>query len=1316
MSGIFVSLWQSGERSSRRRHARRTKRQTPHRLMLEPLEDRLAPASLVPLASFFDANNGSGPNGVLIGDGSGNLFGTTNAGGALGRGTVFEVAPNGSISDLVYFNGADGAYPNGGLVRDSSNGNLFGTTNGSSTPGLGTVFEVVKSNGTWTITTLAVFQGGSEGSYPNGGLVLDGGYLYGSTPDGGAYGQGSVFKLKADGSGPPITVASFPGGNGSMNPQGGLVEDSNGNLFGTTLNGGSLTAISTVFEVKPDGTITTLASFSIDISVNPGLVLYGGNLFGTTPNGGAYENLEIGVDGGTVFELKQDSSSSTGFTLVTLASFDGYNGRGYNASLVADGSGNLFGTTDNPFSGRSVFELPTDSSTMTGYADTISIYASNGVTYGGLFNAGLFEDNSGNFFGTTNGGPAGIGTVFEVPSGGGTISTFASFSYSSGNTGAAPFAGLVEDSSGNLFGTTSGGGAFQDGTVFEVAQGSSAITTLASFNGADGADPNTGLVVDSNGNLFGTTFGGSPNVASTVFEVVHGSGAITDLAFFNEDSPSGLVEFGGNFFGTTSYGGANGQGSVFEVKQDSTSSTGYTVVTLVSFNGANGKYPFDDVLAVDSSGNVFGTTGYGGAFGRGTVFELKPDSSSSTGFTLVTLASFNNDSPTFAGLVVDASDNLFGVTQTGGTLDMGTVFEVVQGSGAITTLASFNGSNGSYPFSALTEDNNGNLFGTEDNGGTFGFGSVFEVVQGSGAITTLVSFAGGNGSYPNGSLVLDSNGYLFGTTNAGGTLDNGTVFEVIRDVLSHNELQAALNGQPSVDPVTGNPTLAYQTSQQTQANEFFALFQNPSTPGFTPLTVPAGATTPIDIVVTLGAGISVNEANLFIPAGIRVQINGGTWYGGSPALTLSSGYLTVTGAKFINATGAPTIRVTGGNLTLRNDTVQETSTGNQAAIAISGSSSVDLGTSTQPGHNTFNINSTDSFIANTGSNPVSALGDTFALNGTAFNLTNLNSDFAVSDLILDALDAGGGGLVTYVANNVYVTPTSGSIQRGVDAVTKNFASGAGTVNVEAGNYQSYTVGSHLLTVSFQNGPSLAQLADALMPGLTALTVNGTAGNDTILFNPGSATGSIVATINNLPAGTFAPTGRLIASGGAGNDVITVSNAITLPAWVFGGDGNDVVKAGNSNNTVTLGNGTDTAQLGNGNNTVTLGHGSDTVQLGNGNNVVVTGNGTDTIQAGNGDNLIAAGLGQHTVQVGNGSNILIDGTVTLTQSGDSLRQVLTDWISYGATTADVASIRKRLQVTYNTTYANRLMAGSGLDWFWETYAKDTTNRKASDLLN
>jgi hypothetical protein len=187
----------------------------------------------------------------------------------------------------------------------------------------------------------------------------------------------------------------------------------------------------------------------------------------------------------------------------------------------------------------------------------------------------------------------------------------------------------------------------------------------------------------------------------------------------------------------------------------------------------------------------------------------------------------------------------------------------------------------------------------------------------------------------------------------------------------------------------------------------------------------------------------------------------------------------------------------------------------------------------------------------------------------------------------------------------------------------------------------------------------------------------------------------------------------IISAGNGNDKVTVGNGTN---FVTLGNGNDNVTAGNGANTITLGDGNDNVTAGNGANTVTLGNGNDNTRVGNGNNVVVEGNGNDNITAGNGDNLIVAGLGHHSVQVGSGSNILIDGIVKLTQSDDSLRQVLDDWAQYGALAADVASIRSRLAVTYNTSNANTLDAGGGLNWFWYTYPKDEANRKPTDLLN
>ena len=202
---------------------------------------------------------------------------------------------------------------------------------------------------------------------------------------------------------------------------------------------------------------------------------------------------------------------------------------------------------------------------------------------------------------------------------------------------------------------------------------------------------------------------------------------------------------------------------------------------LASFTIATGTFPFGS-LVEDASGDLFGTTEAGGAANDGTVFELQKGSSSIT-----TLASFtgSNGAKPYAGLVMDSSGNLFGTTYYGGSgwtgsanSGYGTVFAIVHGTASITTLASFNGSNGAYPFAGLVEDSSGDVFGTTSGGGAFSDGTVFEVIKGNGSITTLATCTANN-DMPEGTLLEDGSGNLFGTTYYGGLAGGfGSVFEV----------------------------------------------------------------------------------------------------------------------------------------------------------------------------------------------------------------------------------------------------------------------------------------------------------------------------------------------------------------------------------------------------------------------------------------------------------------------------------------------------------------------------------------------------------
>jgi uncharacterized repeat protein (TIGR03803 family) len=746
---------------------------------LEVLEDRWLPSLSV--TASFGAPNGVYPLAGLLMDSRGNLFGTTSAGGTFGMGTVFEV-PAGSttITTLASFNGTNGASPEGTLIEDK-NGNLFGTTLFGGSADKGTVFEL--SAGSGTIKTLASFSG-SNGALPSAGVVEDSsGDLFGTTELGGASNDGTVFEIPAA-SRTLFTLASFNYASNGSSPN-SLIMDNSGNLFGTAASGGS-SKYGTVFEI-PTGiaTIMTLASFDIGTSGSaPTGVLEDstGNLFGTTTAGGLNNY-------GTVFEL-----SAGGGTITTLASLPA--GASAYGRLVRDSGGNLFGTTSPVVPGQSqpnvvappngtVFELPAGSRTITTLASFQGAKQSEPV-------GSLVEDSSGNLFGTTYlGGTAGDGSLFELPAGSGAITTVASFTFPGG---IYPDAGMVIDHAGNLFGTATQGGANNDGTVFELPAASDAITPIASFNGTNGSNPQGTLVENSSGDLFGTTVnGGSANVG-TVFEVFAGSGTVTTLASFNGsngENPSGglALDKNGDLFGSTKGGGASGDGTIFKVLAGSGN-----ITILASFDGSNGSGP-NGVIS-DKQGNLFGTTA------SGTIFEVKAGSG-----TITTLVSTGESIA--SDLVEDGSGNLYGTTG-------GEAFELPAGSRMIRTLASFPFQSSSY--STLAIDARGDLFGTlsaaapGQRGPVLGGGSagdVFEIPARSNTIIYLGSFPNptGNHAEPDGNLVEDSSGNLFGTSYFEGISGSGTVFKIPSRMPATVSLSSATNPASPDQSVTFSATV-----------------------------------------------------------------------------------------------------------------------------------------------------------------------------------------------------------------------------------------------------------------------------------------------------------------------------------------------------------------------------------------------------------------------------------------------------------------------------------------------------------------------------
>ncbi len=355
------------------------------------------------------------------------------------------------------------------------------------------------------LTTLHSFNGG-DGRSPEATLVQGSdGNFYGTTAVGGAHFKGTVFKIDTTGS--LTTLHSFSGspGDGAV-PVAGLVQGSDGNFYGTTASGGAFFQ-GTVFRMTPSGAITVLHSFNSFSSEGAvpvaGLVQGSdGNFYGTTALGGQHFQ-------GTVFRI-----DATG-NLTTLHSFSGSPNDGSNpvAGLVQGSDGNFYGTTP---SGGAHFQGIVFRISQGGTHAVLHSFAGYPAE-GGVPFAALVQGSDGNFYGTTAVGGAHFkGTVFNIDAAG-SLTTLHSFN-GSPEEGANPVAGLVQGSDGNFYGTTALGGTHFRGTVFNIdATGS--FTTLDSFTGSpsEGALPFAGLVQGSDGNFYGTTVLGGAHGAGTVF-------------------------------------------------------------------------------------------------------------------------------------------------------------------------------------------------------------------------------------------------------------------------------------------------------------------------------------------------------------------------------------------------------------------------------------------------------------------------------------------------------------------------------------------------------------------------------------------------------------------------------------------------------------------------------------------------------------------------------------------------------------------------------------------------------------------------------
>jgi uncharacterized repeat protein (TIGR03803 family) len=392
-----------------------------------------------------------------------------------------------TLTTLHSFDSTDGASPLAGLTQ-ATDGNLYGTTAAGGAYPYGTIVKITTSGKATTLYSFCAQSGCPDGYMSTAGLVqATDGNFYGTTQYGGADNAGTVFKFSPDGT--LTTLHSFCSQSectDGRTPVAGLIQASNGDLYGTTWEGGTSNG-GAVFQITTSGDLTVLYSFdSTGVQPTAGVIeAANGNFYGTTLRGGSvdtYNCYHVRMYGcGTIYEI-----TPTG-ALVMVYDFKGYGGGNPYGGLVQASDGNFYGTTDTDYGDTpsgTVFRLPLEGNLRTLYG----FCADEGCTDGSIPTANLIQATDGNFYGTTEyGGTTNQGTIFEITPEG-TLTMLYSFCPEKNcKDGSNPWGALVQDTDGNFYGTTESGGAGNLGTVFKLSTGLGPFVATQTSSGKVGS-------------------------------------------------------------------------------------------------------------------------------------------------------------------------------------------------------------------------------------------------------------------------------------------------------------------------------------------------------------------------------------------------------------------------------------------------------------------------------------------------------------------------------------------------------------------------------------------------------------------------------------------------------------------------------------------------------------------------------------------------------------------------------------------------------------------------------------------------------------
>lgn len=646
------------------------------------------------------ANWGENPVSSLVRGTDGYLYGMAPNGGTYGTGTIFRISTSGEMFILKNFDlNVDGGYPKGSLIQ-ASDGNFWGMTSSGPNSGGGAIFKITP-DGKYTL--VRPFSSSTDGGWPEGHLTeASDGYLYGITRGGGASGNGTIFRLKVDGTSFSV-LKSLNGTTEGGQSYGSLMQASDGAFYGMTRSGGTYSygvifryAASTGYKVLKHLNAAT------DGSYPTGDLVQGkdGYLYGMTPSGVSYN--------GIAFKIKMDGASFSKIHDMG-ASGEGFNPSG---SLLLASDGFFYGIT--PYLsggyGGAIFKM-TSGGTIT------VVKKLTPATDGNQSIGSLIQLPDSSFYGMTQyGGKYTNGTVFKLKG-----STFTLLAHMNGaSQGNVPQDNLALGKDSAYFGVTQYGGTYNHGTIFKICGG--VTTTLRSFNkNLEGGYPTGGLIRGKDGNLYGMTETGGTNGGGTIYKITP-AGAFTVLRHLkgatdgqNPKSTLSLntsVTADSALYGMTNNGGTGTVGTIFKITQKGV----FTVLRNLVYS-TDGNDP--------QGGLVLGTDGAFYGMTSSKFFKIKPDG---TSFTILHTFVFTTEGSTPGGSLIRGTDGVFyGTMNQGGANTKGTILGITT-AGAVTILKMLNGTTeGGRPIGSLIQGSDGAFYGTTTTGGTGGVGTIFRI-------------------------------------------------------------------------------------------------------------------------------------------------------------------------------------------------------------------------------------------------------------------------------------------------------------------------------------------------------------------------------------------------------------------------------------------------------------------------------------------------------------------------------------------------------------------------------------------------------------